>query len=321
MKQLIILVALLTTIIGLCFAQENQQYESVNVYTFFGNYVNESFRFPLIGFVNIARGSHSLPQIGFVNLNEKDFESLQFGFVNLVGGDMEGLQFGFVNTTIKSFQGTQFGFLNLALGEEVSGLQFGYVNTTINNFNGLQFGFSNTTKYLNGMQFGFVNYADTIEKGIPIGFLSIVRHGGYMATELGVSEISPFNVAYKIGVDGFYTTFIISYNPFEESNNDQFMFGAGFGSIITMGKSLYLNPELTTHNAVNDNLHLYMSFAPLLGYNINPNLSIAAGPSVILAYADKGEEIKEPFFNFTEHTINNDNNLYLGAKIALRFRW
>jgi len=321
MKYIFILVALLTSITGLCFAQDNQQKDGLIVYTFFGNYVEEPFHFPLIGFVNIARGSHSSPQIGFVNLNQRDFRSLQFGFVNLVGGDMTGLQFGFVNTTIKSFHGTQFGFINLPLGEEVHGLQFGYVNTTINKFNGLQFGFSNTTRYLNGMQFGFVNYADTVEKGIPIGFLSIVRHGGYMATELGTSEIAPLNASFKIGVDAFYTTFVISYNPSEENTDDQFLFGAGFGSIIPMGKSFYINPELTTYNRFNDNLHLYVSLAPLLGYNINPNLSIVAGPSVLLAYTDKGEDIKEPFFNIIEHNLNDDNNLYLGARIALRFRW
>jgi hypothetical protein len=67
-------------------------------YTLFVNIVPEQFRFPLIGFVNLAWGSHASPQIGFVNSNQKNLSGLQAGFINASGGDFQGLQAGFVNT-------------------------------------------------------------------------------------------------------------------------------------------------------------------------------------------------------------------------------
>jgi hypothetical protein len=350
MKKIIIVLVLSTSIAGLNFAQENQQNDGINLYTFFLNIINEQFRFPLIGFVNIAGGSHSLPQIGFVNWNQNNFRTLQMGFINTVGGDTEGLQLGFVNTTIKSFTGVQMGFVNTvggdteglqlgfvnttvksftgaqigfvntAVGENVGGLQLGFVNTTINKFSGAQISFVNITKHLNGLQLGFINYTDSIEKGIPIGFLSIVRNGGYKAIELGISEISPFNVSFKIGVERFYTTFIVSYNPFRESIRDQIIWGAGFGTIIPLGATFFINPELTAHNGINENFQ-HTSFVPYFGYNILPNLSVVAGPSVIWAYAKENKDMENPFYHIFEYTINDDNKLYLGTRIAIRFRW
>ena len=308
------------SVLGINFAQENlEDNNSINLYTVFVNIVNEQFRFPLIGFVNIAGGNHGSLQIGFINWNQKDFKTLQFGFVNTIGGGMNGLQMGFINTVVKSFKGAQFGFVNTAVGEKVGGLQLGFINTTVNKFNGTQISFVNITKQLNGSQIGFINYSDSIEKGIPIGFLSIVRKGGYKAVELGVSEISPFNLSFKIGVERFYTSFIVGYNPFRDGIREQINWGAGFGSIIQLGKLFYLNPEITMHNGMNEDFQKYVSIIPYFGYTIIPNLSILIGPSAVWAYNDK--DIEKPFFRIMEYSINDKNKLYIGARMALRFRW
>jgi hypothetical protein len=319
---------------GINFAQENQQDGNINLYTFFVNIVNEQFRFPLIGFVNIAGGNHGLPQFGFVNWNQKDFSTLQLSFVNTAGDDMAGFQMGFVNTVAggvkgvqsgfintirKSFTGAQFGFVNTAVGESAGYLQLGFINTTINRFNGAQVSFVNTTKELNGLQLGFINYANKIEKGVPIGFLSIVRNGGYKAIELGVSEISPFNISFKIGVEKFYTSFTASYNPFRDGIREQIMWGAGFGSIIKLGEAFYFNPEITSHNGINEGFQQYVSVIPYLGYTIIPHVSIAAGPSVVWIFDDKDRD--PPFYSITKYSINDKNKLYLGARMGLRFSW
>ncbi|MDR0656420.1 MAG: hypothetical protein LBG22_08920 [Treponema sp.] len=319
MKKIIMILALFLSISVINFAQENQQDNSANLYTFFVNIAGEQFRYPLIGFVNIASGNHDLPQIGYFNWNRNDFSTLQSGFVNTVCGDMEGLQMGFVNTVVKSFRGGQIGFVNTAAGEEASGLQIGFVNTAINRFNGAQLSFVNITKQLNGMQIGIVNYTDSIEQGIPIGLLSIVRNGGYKAVELGVSEISPFNSSFKIGVERFYTSFTVSHNPFRDDNREQIICGTGLGSIIQLGEMFYLNPEITSHYAAIGNFQHYVSIVPYFGYNILSGLSIVAGPSVVWAYSDKG--IKSPFYKIIECPINDENKLYFGARMALRFRW
>jgi hypothetical protein len=306
MKKLIMLLILSTSIMGLNFAQENQQNGSGNLYTFFVNIVNEQFHFPLIGFVNIANGSHSLPQIGFVNLNQNNFNTLQIGFVNTVGGDMTGLQWGFINAV---------------MGKNTNGLQLGFVSTAADNFNGAQISFVNAAKQLRGLQIGLVNYADSFEKGFPIGLLSIVRQGGYRAIELGASEISPFNISYKIGVDRFYTIFIVSYNLFEKGIRDQIMWGTGFGTIIPLGETFFVNPELTLHNGIANKIYQYISFTSYLGYNLISNLSIVAGPSVSWTYSNKHMDMGSPFYHIIEYSVNDDNKLYLGARAALMFRW
>jgi hypothetical protein len=305
MRKLIVVLSLFASVAGFNFAQENQRDDNPNLYTVFVNIVNEQFRFPLIGFVNIAGGNHSLPQIGFINWNQNNFSTLQLGFINAVGGDMAGLQTGFVNTT----------------AGRMSGVQLGFVNTTVNEFNGAQIAFANITKRLNGLQLGFINYSDSIEKGIPVGFLSIVRNGGYKAIELGVSEISPFNLSFKIGVEKWYTSFVVSYNPFKDGIRDQFVLGAGFGSIITLDKTFFLNPEILSQNPINGSgdFQHYLSFIPYVGYNVIPNLSIVAGPSVIWSHADK--EMRSPFYSIMQYSINDHNELHLGARMALRFRW
>jgi hypothetical protein len=302
MKKFIITLVLFLSIVGINFAQENQR-DSITAYTFFVNIVNEQFRYPLIGFINVARGSQSLSQIGFINWNQNNFSTLQWGFVNTIGGDMAGLQAGFVNTVADSMRGFQFGF----------------INTVIKSFEGLQLGFVNIMKQLTGLQFGFINYTDSIERGIPIGFLSIVRDGGYKAIESGVSDISPFNVSFKIGVEKFYTSFIVAYNPFREGIREQIILGAGFGTIIQLGETIYLNPEITSHHGINEDFQNYVSFIPYLGYNIIPNLSITAGPSLVWAYNNKG--LENHFYKIAAYSINDKNKLYAGARMALRFRW
>jgi hypothetical protein len=319
MKKIIMAFILSISIIGMNFAQENQQGNNINVYTFFVNIVNEQFKFPLIGFVNVAGGNHNLPQIGFINWNQNDFSTLQLSFVNTAGGDMSGLQLGFINTTVKSFKGVQLGFVNTVVGKEAEGLQLGFVNTSINGFNGTQISFVNITKQLNGLQFGFINYTDSIEKGTPIGFLSIVRNGGYKAIEIGTSEISPFNLSFKIGLEKFYTSFIVAYNPFNDGIREQIIWGAGFGSIFQFGERMYINPEITSHNGITENFQNYISVIPYFGYNIFSNLSIVIGPSIVWAYNEKN--IEEPFYKIMEHSINDRNKLYFGARMGIRIKW
>jgi hypothetical protein len=288
------------SITGLNFSQEN---DGINLYTVFFNSVNEQFRFPLIGFVNIARGNHASPQIGFVNWNTEDFNTAQFGFVNTVGGDMAGLQMGFVNTVAGGMSGAQFGF----------------VNTAVNELGGAQISFVNITQKLTGLQFGFINYVDSIEKGVPVGFLSIVRNGGYKAIELGVSEISPFNLSFKLGIEAFYTSFSVSYNPFRDGIREQIIWGAGFGSIINLGETFFINPEVTSYNTINEHFQPYVSVVPYFGYKIIPNLSVVAGPSIVWDYTEKNRE--SPFYSITKYSINDSNVLYLGARMGIRFSW
>jgi hypothetical protein len=300
MKKFVMVFILLTFIVGLNFSEENN---NTNLYTFFFNSVNEQFQFPVLGFVNIAVGNHSLPQIGFVNWNTKHFSTAQIGFLNTVGGNMAGLQIGFVNT----------------VAGDVSGLQLGFVNNAVNELDGAQIAFINVAKQPTGLQLGFINYADSYENGVPVGFLSIARDGGYKAIELGVSDIAPFNVSFKIGVEVFYTSFNVSYNPFRDGIREQIIWGAGFGSIIKLGETFFINPEIISYNTINERFQHYLSVVPYFGCKIIPNLSVVAGPSIVWISTNKNSE--NPFYSIIKHSLNDSNELYLGARIGIRFSW
>ena len=290
------------------------------IYTFFVNIIHEPFRFPLIGFVNIFRGNHTFPQIGFVNWNTGDFSPWQFGFVNTAGGDLNGTQTGFVNTAIGDTSGLQFGFVNTT--RSFSGAQIGFVNTVSQESRGLQLGFVNTSvQTLTGTQIGFVNFADSIEDGLPIGFISIVRHGGFRAVEYSFSEFFYFNVGLKLGVEIFYTTIFAAYNSVTEFDAEYFAIGLGFGTIIPITGSFFFNPELNSMSAfMNGGNRQFLSFVPYVGFNISQRLSIAIAPSVTWVRTET-DSLPSPSFSMMEHSINESNSIVVGARAALRFRF
>jgi len=303
----------------------DEKLSGINIYTFFFNVVYAPSAFPIIGFVNTAIGNYEGFNAGFVNTINGNFSGFQAGFVNTVNGDFEGYQAGFVNLNSGKTSGFQSGFLNIC-GDEVSGPQFGFVNIAVQ---GVKKGF----------QFGFVNYADSFEDGIPIGFISIVRKGGYQAIEYSFSEFFTFNTAIKLGVEKFYTSICFSYNYSDEFSWGNFATGFGIGSIQSIGKLFFINPEL--HNlalsewgktAVN-----HVSFIPYFGINIG-KFSIAAGPSVTWVNTNSAEKANKildrspvnlnidlsnaqmptPLYSLYEHDFNEYNKLVIGARIAAR---
>ncbi|MDR3356614.1 MAG: hypothetical protein LBO04_05435 [Spirochaetaceae bacterium] len=271
MKKHIIIFVLSITNAVLSFSGE----QGGNIYTFIVNIVNDQFRLPLVGLVNIARGDHSTLHAGLANRNEGDFTGLQAGLVNTVDGAVDGVQNGLVNTA----------------------------------------------KQLDGVQAGLFNYAESAKNGLPVGLVSIVKYGGYRAVELSVNETAPVNIALKTGVPQLYTSIIFSYNPFEENVRDQIFLGAGLGSIITIDEPFFFNPEITTSGKVAGRSQFYTSFVPYFGFDLTPDTSVLAGPSLLWTHSLKNENSAAPFFKMLECKIGERNSLFLGGKIAVRLRW
>jgi hypothetical protein len=165
---------------------------------------------------------------------------------------------------------------------------------------GAQLGYLNITTKLTGLQLGFINYADSIDAGIPLGFLSIVRHGGYRAIEGAAStDIRGVDgqVAFKIGVERFYTSFIASYGT------NGFGTGFGIGTIIPLRAAWFVNPEQdsVTSRSFTRQTH---TLTALIGYKATPRLAIVAGPSLV-RIDDRDDDI---------HTFRP------GAKVGIRTR-
>jgi hypothetical protein len=270
------------------------------IYSMVVNIVPDQFNFPLIGFVNLAYGSHNSTHIGFVNLNQNDFTGVQISFINTVGGGVKGAQIGFINTCTNS----------------LGGLQLSFVNTVAKHTDGAQIGFVNKTRVLKGFQLGFVNYTDTLDKGIPLGFLSIVREGGYRALEISVTEMYPINLSFKIGVKKLYSSFTASYNPNWGKN---FAVGLGLGSILPLNESIYFSPELLSQSTIINNNQQIFSLTTNLGYCINPRVQFTIGPSVVWNYAGNPDDLNKPFFSIYRNEINGNNNLIIGLRVALKY--
>jgi hypothetical protein len=271
----------------------------VVVYSFFCNIVPDQFKFPLIGFVNVATGNYQGLQLGFVNTTLKDFTGLQAGFINSTLQNNAGLQMGFVNTTLKDMSGMQMGFVNS--GRQAEGLQLGFVNTA--------------WKGIKGSQIGFVNYADTITSGIPIGFISIVKKGGYKAFEVSTNELYPVNLSFKIGIPRLYTYIQGGYNPDFEKD---FAVGGGFGTLCPIGKKFYFNPETGSLSSLGKNANQQMlSLVGNFRYELFSGAQIAVGPSVVWMRSSEGEGLYRPVYSIVNRKIDNNNRLLIGVRAAL----
>ena len=307
-----------------------------NIYSVFVNYVNEDFKFPLIGFVNMAKGDHKGLQLGFLNTNTGNFSGLQTGFINTTTGDLKGMQLGFVNTTagnlntgqigfvntgMKEVRGAQIGFVNTGV-KEIRGAQIGFVNTTMKRIDGAQIGFVNVAKQkLKGLQLGFINYTDSIESGIPIGFLSIIKQGGYMAVEYSFSEFYPLTVGFKTGIEKFYTTVFWAYRPSRFTWNN-FASGLGVGSLVPIKNSFFFNPELNFLNSLGKNNSVQStSFVSFFGYDFDKRFSITAGPSVTWSRNYGDGDLSKPLFKIVNYEINDNHNIVVGARFAVRYRF
>lgn len=298
-------------------AQQKPKDQQTIVYTIIYNVVPDNFRYPLIGFINLAEGNHKGLQVGFVNTTMRNFEGLKVGFVNTTLQNSRGAKVGFVNTTRQNAEGLRLGYINTTLGS-YKGATIGFVNTTMENTEGLQLGFVNIAKKeLNGAQIGFINVADSIPNGIPIGFLSFVEKGGYRAVEVSVNELYTLNLAFKIGVPRFYSYLQGSYN---NSYSKQFALGFGFGSLISMGNKFYFNPELGNLSPLTSIDNNVTNLAANVRYSISPRFQVATGISAVWINHQQGKNLYDPpFYSIINHEINNRNRILMGARIALSY--
>lgn len=213
----------------------------------FLNITGKSFQgFAGAGFANITGGSYQgFAGTGFANVVGGSFQGFAgSGFANVAGGSAQGFMgAGFANVAGGDTQGFQgAGFANLS-GGNVSGAQLaGFMNVG-KDLEGIQAsGFLNVAKKVDGLQLGFINLADTINSGVPVGFLSIVKKGGLMQLEVAGSDVMFVSASFRTGVAGFYNILSFGMRPFSDERFNGFGYGIGTG--IGIGKQAALQFEL-----------------------------------------------------------------------------
>lgn len=299
-----------------------------------------------VGFVNNTSGSFCGVQAGFLNTIGQDVAGLQNGFINTVGGDVvgmsngflntvggkvSGLQNGFINTVGASVYGLQDGFIN-TVGQSVYGVQNGFINTVGNEvigyqagflniaqkITGFQCGFINTAKTLKGVQLGFINSVDKVEKGLPVGFLSFVKEGGYKAVELSYNNTFPVNIAFKTGIREFYTYPVIAYDY--RLSADRFAFGYGIGSNLDIDNHFFVNPEMDWLHQVSLDFNHYTTLKCNLGYSIGNRFELLAGPSLVWQFKINADDFHHEYTEW-DPSIVAVNKLKAGFNVALRYKF
>ncbi len=254
---------------------------------------------------------------GLYNITNRNVQYVQVaGLFNLVGGHAEGVQIaGLFNrdSSVKGFQVA--GIFNHTLktkGFQVAGLVnrtdsmrgfqvAGIFNHTVkaqgfqvaglvnknDTMQGFQVAAVNLNHKFKGVQIGVINIADTIE-GTPIGLINLGKEG-INSLSMSYNEMGMALLSYKSGNPKFYN--ILAAGSSLNMQEKAFAFGYGFGKEIPVGKTFYINPELTSLFFLNGNRAKQNISARLqlnLQFKISKSVSFYAGPAVTALYSRPG---------------------------------
>lgn len=256
-------------------------------------------------FSNVTNGSSTVAQItGFANVIDGSLTGAQIsGFSNTAIGDVTGSQIaGFANVAKGELNGSQIGgFTNVATSKIIGAQISGFANATTSDIEGSQIsGFFNYAKVVKGVQIaGFMNYADSIEDGIPIAFISIVKNG-YRRFEIGGNESFIGQISFKTGVESFYNIFSVAFSARNEAA--MWAFGYGIGTGVKLDDKWGLNVEALAYHinedeSFTDHLNLLSKLEVKVSRKINDRLSVYAGPSfnvLVSALPDGEGGFREP---------------------------
>jgi hypothetical protein len=312
----------------------------------------------------VEEGSNGAQFAGLSNINLKDTRGAYFaGLANILNGDSKGAQFaglsnvntgrmngaqiaGLANVNIEDIEGAQIaGLANLAVEtsqtqiaglanvvvEESRGLQLaGLANVSPREHRGAQIaGLVNYTRRMNGFQLALVNVSDTVKRGVPIGFISIVARG-YRRFEIDGNEVLYINASFKTGTTKFYNIFSIGYRP--DGDKQHWGVTYGIGTMVPISTRFNFNVDLTaTHlnedEAWTKELNLLNRLKFNASYRITKRLEVFGGPSLNVAVSKlrnaEGELIGSsivPSYGFYDENVRGTNvKMYIGFNLGIRF--
>ena len=276
-----------------------------------------------------SKGAHFAGITNFVSNESWAFQA--GGIANITPGGNHGFQLaGITNVNGKDGEGSQIaGLINVNYGKTSKFQLAGLINVSTNGTHGIQIaGIANYTKRLHGFQLGLINVADTLEKGVPLGLISIVKHG-YYAFEIEANDAFWVNATYKMGVPKLYNIFTVGFK--KQDNNEMWGVGLGLGSLVPIGKNWGLNFDLTaTH--INENewcteeLNLLNRLKINAWYDLG-KIKLYGGPSLNVHVSNlKNEEgqpggnLIDPDMSFYHETHGETRTVvYPGFNLGIRF--
>ncbi|WP_423128902.1 hypothetical protein [Gaoshiqia sp. Z1-71] len=299
----------------------------------FANFTRgKSLAIQLSGFANFCEDVQGVQATGFANVVKGDGKVFQFsGFSNIILGEVNGIQAaGFLNFSKAKMQNLQAaGFCNVSM-DDVTGLQLaGFSNIANGNLHGTQIaGFVNVAKKVNGLQLGFINIADTIESGVPLGFLSLVRKG-FRELEFSVGEGLNAQLAFKIGVNQFYNIFAIGAQFL--GTGDWWGVGYGIGTHLLNNDQTKVQLELMSYHLYEggnwtDHYNGLEQLKLTVAKSLGNHLRVFAGPTVNLLITDhdgsKWQELYSDFASYSFYSRTGKHNSmkgWIGLTAGIRF--
>jgi hypothetical protein len=278
------------------------------------------------GFNNVTLSSVDGAQVtGGVNIAKDDVKIAQISGLGNFGGNIGGVQVaGYLNIAYGDVGKAQIaGFANYA--KSVDGLQIsGFANISSEKNKGAQIaGLLNYSDTVNGLQLACINISDTVESGVPIGLISLVRKGFHMV-EFSTDETFYTNLSIKTGVNRFYNIFKVGGR---RSNIIAFLYG--LGTRLNPGHRLSVDMEITSGTVFKRSeklefMGVQTRFSPVLDFRPGKSFSIFVGPSISLYAARNGSESynfidisSDPFYDEIHNTYRVQS--WWGGTGGLRF--
>ncbi len=284
------------------------------------------------GISNFVNGSfEGFQVVGIHNHVNRKFTGLQVaGVLNWAQDSLIGMQAsGISNSTKGSLTGVQIAGIHNLCVKDIEGVQISAIhNQSFGKLNGIQLSLVNYAYQNNGVQLGLVNIADTA-RGVAVGVFNYVRNG-YHPLEISANEVLYANLAFKSGVNAFYTTWTIGIRP---SDPKYFGVGFGLGSRINTWKWLSFSID-ATGTFINEvelasdyqyELNLLNRLDVSIDLNI-ANFTLFAGPALNCHISQMGIETEGQFTSnialdpfYTEVNGKTQIQFWWGAKAGLRY--
>ncbi|MEM7369000.1 MAG: hypothetical protein AAF587_10415 [Bacteroidota bacterium] len=300
------------------------------------------------GVFNVVGGRTSGGQFaGLMNVGGDRIKGIQAaGALNIAGERTLGSQFaGLMNVSAGNLRGIQAaGAVNFAgsrskeqeedewvfaanphqlAGESGSkGAQFaGFLNVATGDFYGLQAsGFMNVARRMHGYQIGIINIAESVDNGVPIGLLSIVKDG-YFRVEGGATESLTGVASLKIGVPRFYNIF--SAGARVENGPSTLAVGYGIGTKFRHGKRIAYNIDAVSYQLFRngfswDDLNQLNRLSLNVSLHLAKRLAVYGGVAANVLISNNRENTIAPWTFFNETYNNTTVQIYPGVQAGIR---
>ena len=285
------------------------------------------------GLANVVGGEIQGIQVsGITNVVGDRMKGIQVSpFANVIGDEMKGIQVSaFTNVVGDGMQGIQVsGFANV-IGDEMQGIQVsGFANVVGEEMKGVQIGLFNRVRTSKGLQIGLVSINDTVDYGVSLSLINIVKKGAYREWELSFSDYANVALSYKMGTQKFYTLYTAGVNFIEDN---LWVFGIGFGNRTPIGNRFDFQPELVFSNYFpTDFKNIQNTGASRLKlgfvYNINEKFGLSLAPSVYVLNGEKSNKLNSEFYKIspfgTFYTHKRDNSrttIGVGISVGLSMK-